>query len=113
MKNKNIMLPLFLVVLLDMMGIGIIIPIIAPIVLDTSIGILPSYSFESRNIILGLLIAIFPIFQFFGAPILGALFDKHGRKKLLIISILGAMIGYVLFGLGVEFKNVWLLFLGR
>ena len=113
-KKKFFMLPLFFIVLLDMLGIGIIIPIIAPVMLDPSHGILPSsYSFEAKSLIFGLLISVFPLFQFFGAPILGALSDRHGRKKLLIATMVGGFIGYFLFGLGIETSNLWLLFLGR
>src|SRR3989338_8252273 len=93
--KKLVMLPLFFVVLLDMIGIGIIIPIIAPLMLDPSNGVLPvSYAAGTRNLILGMLMAVFPIFQFFGAPLLGAFSDRHGRKKLLMASIFGTFLGY-------------------
>ena len=113
-KQKFWILPLFFVVLIDMLGIGIIVPIIAPLMLNPSNGILPAdYSFWARNFLLGLLVSVFPIFQFFGAPILGALSDRHGRKKLLIVSIFGAMVGYIIFAWGIMAKNLVFLFLGR
>ncbi len=113
-KTKLAMLSLFFVVLLDMVGIGIIIPVIAPLMLSPLNGVLPmSYAAEARNLLLGMLMAVFPIFQFFGAPLLGALSDRHGRKKLLMASIFGTFLGYLFFGLGILLRNIYLLFLGR
>ncbi|MGV8172374.1 MAG: MFS transporter [Candidatus Woesearchaeota archaeon] len=106
-------LPIFLVVLIDMIGIGIIIPILAPLFLSTNIIFDEAITIATRTIILGLLIASFPIAQFFGAPILGALSDKHGRKKILIISLLGTFAGYILFGIGIVTHNLYLLFISR
>jgi len=114
MKEKKFsILPIFLVVLIDMIGIGIIIPIIGPLFLSTNILFDASVTLATRTIILGLLIASFPIAQFFGAPLLGALSDKHGRKKLLIISLGGTFIGYILFGVGIVTHNLYLLFISR
>jgi DHA1 family tetracycline resistance protein-like MFS transporter len=106
--------PIFLVVLIDMIGIGIIIPILAPLFIDPIHSILPAgMPFATRTIILGLLLASYPLAQFFGAPILGALSDKHGRKKLLIVSLIGTFFGYVLFAIAILTQQVWLLFVSR
>jgi len=56
------------------------------------------------------LAAVYTLCQFFAAPILGALSDRFGRKPILVASLLGSTIGYVLFGVG---GALWVLFLGR
>lgn len=97
-----------------MVGIGIVIPILTPLILNNDTGLIPMiWTSESRNIILGLLIAAYPLFQFFGAPILGALSDKYGRKKLLAVSVLGTALSHILFAIGVLTNTLWLLFASR
>jgi len=56
------------------------------------------------------LMSVFAACTFFAAPVFGALSDRYGRKIILIISLLGSVIGYVLFGIG---GALWILFLGR
>ena len=115
MKNKKFtILPIFFTVFLDLLGLGIIIPILPAVLLDPRSAVLPfSYDFSTRTLIYGFLIASYPLAQFFGAPILGTLADQKGRKKLLTISLLGTLIGYVLFALGIVYNNIYLLFIGR
>jgi DHA1 family tetracycline resistance protein-like MFS transporter len=97
-----------------MLGLGIIIPILPSVLLDPSSAVLPfAYSFSTRTLVYGFLLASYPLAQFFGAPILGTLADQKGRKKLLTISLLGTLIGYVLFALGIIFTNIYFLFIGR
>jgi DHA1 family tetracycline resistance protein-like MFS transporter len=114
LKPKSILLPVFVTVFLDLLGVGIIIPIMAPVFLDTNYSLLPSEtSLHMRTIILGLLIATFPIAQFFGAPLLGALADRKGRRKILLFSLAGTCLGYILFAVALMEKNLWLLFVSR
>ncbi|MEW6469310.1 MAG: MFS transporter [Bacteroidota bacterium] len=105
---------LFLTVFIDMLGVGIIIPILAPIMLDPSFGMLAEgASGAQRNIAIGFLIATYPIMQFFGAPVLGALSDKHGRKRILAISLIGTLAGYLLFAYAIYIRSIELLFISR
>lgn len=112
--SKFVLLPLFFTVFLDLVGLGIAIPSLAAVFLDAHVSILsPDTTFQMRTILYGLLVASFPIAQFFGAPILGALSDRHGRKPTLILSLVGTFLGYVLFAVGIVLGNVPLLFLSR
>ncbi|MBU3142665.1 MFS transporter [Clostridium sp. CF012] len=115
MKNKKFtILPIFFTVFLDLLGLGIVIPILPAVLLDPRSAVLPfSYDFSTRTLIYGFLIASYPLAQFFGAPILGALADQKGRKKLLTVSLIGTLVGYVLFALGIIYSNIYLLFIGR
>lgn len=93
-------LPIFVIVLVGLLGLTIIIPL------------LPLYaaSFGANPFIIGLLGATYPLMQFIGAPILGRLSDRHGRKPILVISQVGTLAGFLLLG----FANALpLLFLSR
>jgi MFS transporter, DHA1 family, tetracycline resistance protein len=113
MKNK-ILLTLFIIVFLDLLGLGIVLPILAPLILDSSHNLLaPETNEVTRGIVLGFLFAIYPLTQFFGAPILGALSDHHGRKKILTISLAGTLVGYLIFAYGIVTRDIYLLFISR
>lgn len=56
------------------------------------------------------LVSVFAVCTFFAAPVFGALSDRYGRKPILIFSLLGSVIGYLLLGVG---GALWILFLGR
>lgn len=116
MKNDkaNPILPIFFTVFIDLLGLGIIIPILPAVILNPMAGMLPmDYDFSLRTIIYGFLIASYPLMQFFGAPMLGALADRMGRRKILLASLFGTLGGYLLIAIGILTQNIWLLFIGR
>lgn len=104
------------VVFLDLVGIGILIPVV-PILLAgprSPFYLLPvGYTIQTGYILLGWLVAIYPLCQFLAAPILGQLSDRYGRRKLLGISVTGTCISYIIFALGIVTRNIPLLFLAR
>lgn len=113
-KRTYIILPIFFTVFLDLLGMGIVIPILPAVLLDPFGGILPlKYSYSLRIFLYGLLSAAYPIAQFFGSPILGTLADNKGRKKLLLLSLVGTLMGYLIFVVGLMKGKLFLLFLGR
>ena len=106
---------LFLTILIDMIGVGVLIPVIPQLLGEPSS---PAFLLAPTQqhlgfILLGFLSAIYPIAMFFASPILGSLSDKYGRRPVLLISILGTSIGYFLFAYAIMTKNIPLLFFSR
>jgi DHA1 family tetracycline resistance protein-like MFS transporter len=87
MKNKQL-LTIFLVVFVDLLGFGIILPLL-PFIAER---------FNANPAQIGFLSATYSVFQLAAAPVLGRLSDRYGRKKILIISQVGSAIGYLLLG---------------
>lgn len=89
--------------LLNSIGMSIVLPLLPFIV---------GKYLPSQQIVVGMsvLLSVFAACTFFAAPIFGALSDRYGRKNILVISLLGSVIGYILFGIG---GALWILFLGR
>ncbi len=87
-------------VAIDLIGFGIVLPI------------LPQYAerFNASPTTIGLLVASFSIAQLIGAPLLGRLSDRIGRKPILIVSLFGTALGSLLTGVA---GGLALLFLGR
>lgn len=108
------MLPLFLVLLIDGMGLGLLFPIMNTLLVDPHSGFFSAGLSEGwRDFYYGLTIGIFMICWFFGAAILGELSDHVGRKKCLMICLLGSFIGYFLSALAIVIGNFAVLILGR
>jgi MFS family permease len=93
-------LPVFIIVLVDLLGLTIIIPL------------MPLYAtaFGASASMIGLLGATYPAMQFVGAPLLGRLSDRFGRKPVLIASQIGTFLGFLLLGFA---NSLWLLFVAR
>lgn len=115
MKNNTTLALLVGVVFLDMLGIGVLIPIIPALFTDAASAfyILPAGLESQSLLLLGVMLAMYPMMQFFAAPILGDLSDHYGRKPLLAWSLLGTMIGYILFLVGLVLQSLPLLFISR
>ncbi|PWH20006.1 MAG: MFS transporter [Anaerolineae bacterium] len=93
-------LPIFVIVLIDLLGLTIIIPL------------MPLYAtaFGASPVLIGTLGAAYPVMQFIGAPLLGRLSDRFGRKPILMLSQLGTLIGFLILGFA---NSLWMLFLAR
>jgi MFS transporter, DHA1 family, tetracycline resistance protein len=97
----------------DNLGWSIVFPIFAPLFLNAENSLLaPGTSFATRTTILGFFLAAFPLAQFIGAPILGEMADKLGRKKAFAISVALTLVGYTLSAATIN-SNLTLLFFSR
>jgi len=114
-QQNTSLLIIFFVVFLDLLGFTILMPVETPMMLDTGENaFLPqSTSLADREFLIGLLLMVYPLAQFFAAPVLGLLSDKHGRKKILAVCLAGGLASYVLFALGIITKSLPLLFIAR
>src|SRR5688572_33106690 len=82
---------IFLIVFIDLVGFGMVIPVL-PIYAQTA-------PFFASPFEIGLVVSIYSWMQFVFSPILGKLSDKYGRRPVLFISMLGSAVGYVVLGL--------------
>jgi MFS family permease len=88
-------LPLYLVIFLGYVGYSMTLPLFTAMMLNPSDqAIYPEMSMGMRSVILGLLLFLYPAGQFFGAPILGALSDHFGRKRMLLCSLAATTLLY-------------------
>ncbi len=97
--NKRLF-SIILVVFIDLLGFSLILPL------------LPYYAetFKASETTTGILIASYALMQLIGAPILGRLSDRFGRRPVLLISVFGTFLGFLLLG----FANaLWMLFVSR
>ncbi|HVW83387.1 MAG TPA: MFS transporter [Bryobacteraceae bacterium] len=98
--KRSPLLPIFLIVLVDVLGLTIILPL------------LPFYAehLGASATVVGLLISTYALCQLIAGPILGRLSDHMGRKPLLIVSQIGTLIGFLILAFA---QQLWVVFLSR
>ncbi|MBP9710732.1 MAG: MFS transporter [Candidatus Pacebacteria bacterium] len=113
--QKRVLAVLFGTLLLDMIGVGMIFPILPAIFTDSlsPYFMLQGYSVDMRYVMAGVLTALFSVVQFIVAPILGELSDVYGRKKLLTVGIAVFAISQLVFGFAIAVMSLPLLFISR
>ena len=91
---------IFAIVFVDLLGFSLILPLV------------PYYAkvFNASDTLIGFLVASYAAAQLIGAPVLGRLSDRYGRRPVLLVSILGTAIGFIILGFA---NSLWVLFASR
>ncbi len=103
--DRRALLFLFITVLVDMIGFGIIIPVVPELIME-----LTGEGLSQAAIYGGWLLFLYAFMQFFFAPIIGNLSDRFGRRPVLLLSLLAFGLDYLLMGLA---PTITWLFAGR
>ncbi|QXC34312.1 MFS transporter [Aeromonas sp. FDAARGOS 1407] len=113
-KGQATLWVLVMTVTLAVAGFSLPSPVLAPLLLDPAQGMLtPDTSDWSRKVWLGVIMGLYPLFQLVGSPWLGKQSDRHGRKPVLILCLIGVLAGYALMALGIAWHSLPLLLLSR
>ena len=91
---------IFVIMLMDVIGITVLSPV-APYIVQ---------KYSNTALMVTMLTVLYAGGQFIAAPLIGKLGDRYGRRPVLLISLFGQATGYLIFGLG---GALWILFLGR
>ena len=98
LNKKKALATVFLVVMIDLMGFGIILPL------------MPFYAqrFGASAVAIGILYSVYSLAQLVCSPIWGSLSDRFGRRPIMLISTIGATFSYLLFGFAGSFIALFL-----
>jgi MFS family permease len=91
MNSKNAMLFIFITIVIDATGLGIIIPTLPSLIAETS-----NVQFEDSKMYAGYIAMVYAAMQFIFAPIVGGLSDRFGRRPVLLLALLGLSIDYMI-----------------
>jgi MFS transporter, DHA1 family, tetracycline resistance protein len=100
MSQRSPLLPMFLIVLVDVLGFTIVIPLLA----------FYAEKFGASPLVATTLVSVYAVCSLISTPIIGRLSDLYGRKPLLMISQSGTFLGFLMLALS---SSLWMVFVGR
>lgn len=104
------LLPLYMVIFMGFVGYSLMITVFTPMIMQNESGIVPAdASLSMRVILLGILLSLYPLGQFFASSVIGALSDRFGRKPLLLLTLLLTSGCYVLIAISLMIPSLSLL----
>lgn len=104
--NRAALLIVFLVVFIDLLGFGIVLPLLPLYAKDMLTPLLPGPENRLvRGAALGVLMSVFSLMQFVFAPIWGRVSDRNGRRPILLLGLTGSVVFYTLFGIASEVSD--------
>ena len=100
MAQRSPLLPIFLIVLVDVLGFTIVIPLLS----------LYAEKFGASPLVATTLVSVYAVCSLVSTPVIGRLSDRHGRRPLLLVSQAGTCAGFVVLGTA---TSLWMVFVGR
>ena len=113
MSDKVKLFSLCMVLFIDAIGSGLILPILPELFLNQDYGLLLGYGFQHTSLIYGITLAVFPLASLFGKYLLGALSDHFGRKKTILAGLSIILLSYLLSIVAIVIDSVPLFLLAR
>ena len=105
---------LMLTIIIDVMGVGLVFPVVPEIMMSKQSPFFGISTPESlRNFYYGLSMAVWPLGIFIGSAIIGRLSDKYGRKLMIITSLAGTILAYLLSVSSFAFESLTVFMLSR
>lgn len=100
MARRSPLLPIFLIVLVDVLGFTIVIPLLA----------FYAEKFGASPLVATTLVSVYAVCSLISTPIIGNLSDRYGRRRLLLLSQSGTCLGFVMLAYS---SSLWMVFVGR
>jgi DHA1 family tetracycline resistance protein-like MFS transporter len=102
-SSRSALFIVFLVVFIDLLGFGIVLPLLPLYAKDMLLPLLPGPENRPfRGLALGAIMSIFSLMQFVFAPVWGRISDRIGRRPILLLGLGGSVVFYTLFGIASE-----------
>lgn len=103
------LMPLYLVILIAFTGYSMMVTIFVPMLMYDHAFFGGEVSRAAKTTAIGLLLALYPLGQLIGSPVIGGFSDRFGRKRVLTISLFFTTAFYLLIALSLEIHSLWLL----
>jgi DHA1 family tetracycline resistance protein-like MFS transporter len=116
MKNKNTLIILILIftVIIDIMGMGLVLPLMPSLFLTTPHSVfVEGHSSATHYFYYAIAMSAWPLGLFFGTPFLGDLSDRFGRRNILMLCLMGTALTYFLSGISAQYALLSIFLISR
>ncbi len=103
------LMPLYLVILIAFTGYSMMVTIFVPMLMYDHAFFGGEVSRAVKTTVIGVLLALYPLGQLIGSPVIGALSDRFGRKRVITVSLFFTILFYALISASLQFHYLWLL----